>query len=167
MAKLQAVRGVQYPVAAEFVFNFNNFVADSVDLVKKTLGSSIALSTDPLESGLTGPVANTIVFDAIPVPAGAVVTGGELIVETAGLGPTAYTVALGIEGDTASLLAATSLLAAAGTRTALLLTKPLVVNGGKNVRATIVYTVANATAGKFRLRLQYTLDGKINEVSAV
>lgn len=162
MAKLSATRSVQYPVFAELAFNFNNWVTDSVDLVAKTLGATVAGSTDPLAAGLTGPVANTITFDLIPLPAGAVITGGELIVETAYLGPTAATITLGIAGTLTGLLASTSLLAVA--RTPLLLTSPLTCNAGQNLRATIAYTVANATVGKARVRIQYTLDGKANEV---
>lgn len=160
--KRLASRTAQYPLFAEFAVNFNEFVVDSVDGTKKTLGSTVAASTDPLEPGLTGPVANTITFDVIPLPVGAVVTGGELIVETAGVGPTAYTVQLGIAGNLAAFLAATSILAVG--RTALLLATPLVSNvAGNNLRATIAYTVANATAGRFRLRVQYTIDGRSNE----
>lgn len=165
MPRLQASRGAQYPVVAEFNWTFNNWVVDSVTGVKETFGSTVANSTDPSEPGLTGPAAGTIIFDAIPLPIGAVVTGGELIVETAGAGPTAFTASVGIAGNTTGLLGATSLLAAG--RTALLLTSPLICNSGQNVRLTVAYTVANATAGRFRLRIQYTLDGKVNEVSAI
>lgn len=163
MKKL-ASRSAQYPLMQEFVWNFNDWVIDSADGTKKTLGSTVALSADPSESALTGPVANTITFDCIPLPPGAVLVGGELIVETAGVGPTVYTVSLGIAGSLVSVLAATSLLAAASTRTALLLTSALIGNTGSNLRATIAYTVANASAGKFRLRVQYTIDGRSSEV---
>lgn len=162
MAKKLASRTAQYPLFADFAFNFNDWVVDSVDGTKKTFGSTVALSADPTEASLTGPVANTISFDAIPLPPGAVITGGELIVETAGVGPTAYTVSLGIDGSLVSVLAATSVLATG--RTALLLTSPLVSNAGANLRATVAYTVANATAGKFRLRVQYTVDGRTSEI---
>ena len=53
-----------------------------------------------------------------------------------------------------------------GTRVALTLTAPLLANGGQNLRATIAYTVANATAGKARLRVQYTIDGRGQEIQA-
>jgi hypothetical protein len=149
---------------SDFNFAFNNWVIDSVDGVKKTFGSTVANSTDPLESGLTGPVANTITFDALPMPVGAVIVGGELIVETAGVGPTAFTVSLGIAGTLTALLNAQSVLAAG--RTALALTSPLLANNGQNLRATVNYTVANATAGRFRLRVMYTIDGRANEVQA-
>lgn len=162
MSRKQASRTAQKVLVSEFNFNFNDWVIDSADGAKKTFGSTVALSADPTESGLTGPVANTITFDGINMPPGAVVVGGELIVETAGVGPTAYTVSLGIAGSLTSLLAATDLKTAA--RTALLLTSPLVSGSGQNLRATVAYTVANATAGKFRLRVQYTIDGRAEEV---
>ena len=167
MKKL-ASRTAQTPLIAEFTFAFNDWVVDSVDLTKKTLGSTVALSTDPAEAGLLGPVANTIVFDCIPLPVGAVVSGGELIIETAYTGSTAATITLGIAGATTSLLGSTSIMAAANTRTALLLTSALQSNAsGNNVRATIAYTVANATAGKVRVRLEYTIDGRVSEVQVV
>lgn len=159
-----ASRTAQTPLVAEFNFNWNDWVIDSVDLTKKTLGSTVALSTDPNETGLTGPVANTITFDCIPLPPGAVICGGELIIETAYAGSTAATITLGIAGSLTSILGSTSLMATANTRTALLLTTALVSNAGANVRATIAYTVANATAGRARVRLMYTVDGRTSEV---
>lgn len=159
--KLQATRTAQYPLTAEFVFNFNNFVVDSVDGTKKTMGSTPALSTDPTEPGLNGPAANTIVLDAIPMPPGAVIQGGEVIVETAYAGSTAATVSLGIAGSTTALANAVDMKTAG--RTALTLTSPLLASAGQNLRATIAYTVANATAGRARLRVQYTVDNRSNE----
>lgn len=157
-----ASRTAQYGLYADFGPSFNEWVVDSVDGTKKTFGSTVAAATDPNEVALNGPAANTITFDCIPLPPGAVITGGELIVETAFVGPTAATVSLGIAGNTAALLAAASLLATG--RTALALTSPLLSNAGQNLRATVAYTVANATAGKFRLRVQYTVDGRSSEI---
>jgi hypothetical protein len=162
--KLLATRTAQYPLFVEFVANFNNWVVDSVDGASKTLGSTVALSTDPAQAGLTGPAANTIVFDGIKMPPGAVITGGELIVETAYVGPTAATVSFGIAGNTTAYLNAASLLAVG--RTAVTLTSPMLENTGVDARVTLAYTVANATAGKFRIRLQYTVDGRMNENQA-
>ena len=164
MKKL-ASRSAQSPLVQEFSFSWNDWVIDSVDLTKKTLGSTVALSADPAEVGLTGPVANTITFDCIPLPVGAVLVGGELIIEQAYAGSTAATIQLGIAGALTTVLGSTSLMAAANTRTALLLTSALQhVAGGANLRATIAYTVANATAGKARVRLMYTIDGRAQEV---
>lgn len=161
MPRLNATRTAQYPLHQEFVFTHNSWVVDSADGAKKTFGSTVAASTDPTEAALNGPAANTITFDCMPMPAGAVIIGGSLIVETAVTGSTAYTVSLGIAGTLTGLLNAVSALSAA--RTALTLTTPLVANAGQNLRATVAYTVANATAGRIRLRVEYTIDNRAVE----
>jgi hypothetical protein len=161
--KKQASRSSQYVMSSEFVFAFNEWVVDSVDGLKKTLGSTVANSTDPLEPGLTA--ATGAVFDAINMPKGAVINGGELIVETAfaGIGAGA-TLNVGIAGDTAALVAAYDLDAAvANARTPLLLTKALLANNGQNIRITTAGLAATATAGKVRLRVDYTIDDRANE----
>jgi hypothetical protein len=126
-----------------------------------------ALVADPnsVVTGLTGAAANTVVFDAIPLPIGAVVCGGEIIVETAYVGPTAATLSVGIAGSTTALASAVDLKTAA--RTALTLTTPLVGGAGQNLRLTVAYTVANATAGRVRVRVLYTIDGKMHETCIV
>ena len=91
--------------------------------------------------------------------------GGEVIVETQGVGPTAYTVKLGVAGDDACFLAASDLLAAANTRYPLLLTKQLAAHDGKDLRLTMASTVAAATAGKFRIRVMYTIDGRADNLA--
>lgn len=159
MSKLIAARTAQYVTEAEFTFNFSDYVVDKVDSAKKTLGSTTAIA-DPYtqEAGLTGPVANTVVFDAINLPEGAVIIGGELVVDTAGVGPTAYQLKLGDSTSDVRYLAYTSLLSAA--RTALTLTG---LRTTENLRATLNYTVANATAGKATIRVLYVVGGKANE----
>lgn len=166
--KLLASRTAQYPLVAQFIATFNNWVLDSVSLAAVTLGSTPALSTDPAQAGLSGPVANTVTFDCIPLPVGAVVTGGELIVDAAYVGPTAVTISLGIAGATTDLLNAVSLLATGRTALALagLVTEDS-ASSGANLRMTLAYTGANATAGKFRLRVMYTVDGRTNEVQII
>lgn len=146
MAKLTATRGAQYPQVAEFVFNYNDTMVD-VNGVTKTFGSVYG------DAGT---------FEVIPMPVGAVVTGGEVIVETAGVGPTAYTVNVGTSSVATAFASAVDLKTAA--RTALTLSTPLACNDGKNVRIAIASTVANATAGKFRVRVTYTIDNRAQEV---
>jgi hypothetical protein len=147
MALLKATRTAQYPLVAEFVFNYNDTMVD-INGVTKTFGS---VYTD----------AGT--FEVIPMPVGAIIVGGELIVETAGAGPTAYTVSVGNSSSATAYLAATSVLSAG--RTALTgLGYNSVANAGGNVRIAIASTVANATAGKVRVRVAYTLDGRAQEV---
>lgn len=148
MAKISKSRGAQYPLVSEFIANFNDTMAD-VNGVVKTFGSVFG------DAG---------VFEIINIPEGAVLMGGEVIVETAGVGPTVYTAAIGVSGTPAALLAATDLKAAAGTRVALTGLGMTLV-GGKNVILTIASTAANASAGKFRVRVLYTLDGRVMEVS--
>ena len=171
--KKVASRSAQYPLFAEFVINFNEYVIDSVSQVKKTFGSAVAVDgnsnpldpiTGSVEAGLTAGTAVT--FDCIPLPVGAVIVGGEVIVETAfvGIGVGA-TLGLGTAASAAALLSAFDLdAAAAGSRTALLLTAPLVGNAGQNIRLTTAGLTATATAGKARIRVQYTIDGRSSEV---
>ena len=83
MKKL-ATRSAQWPLTAEFVFNYNDWVVDSVDGVKKTFGSTVANSVDPTEAGLTA--ATGLVVDCIKLPRGAYITGAEVLVETAFVG---------------------------------------------------------------------------------
>lgn len=163
--KTLASRMAQTPLAQEFVLSYNGWVVDSVDGVKKTFGSTVPNSVDPNEAGLTAGTA--VVFDCIPMPVGAVITGGELLVEQAfvGIGAGA-TLTLGVAGDTAALLASFDLDAAAvNARQPLLLTKAFCCNAGQNVRLTTAGLTATATAGKLRLRVQYTIDGRANEMA--
>lgn len=165
MAKLNASRTAQYPLLAEFSFSFNDYVTDSVDLVKKTFGSSVALA-DPAGAvaGLTAPAG--LVFDAINLPLGATIVGGDVIVETAFADAgTGATLSLGIAGSTTALVNAMDLDAAAtGSRTALALTAPLLANAGQPLRLTTAgLTAGAATAGKVRVRVMYTIDGRAME----
>jgi len=162
--KTTATRSAQWPLYAEFVWNWNDWVVDSVSGAKVTFGSIVANTADPSEPNLTAGTA--VVFDAINMPRGAVIVGGELIVETAyvGIGAGA-TLNVGIAGNTAALLSAYDIdAAAANARTALLLTSPLLCNAGANIRITLAGMTATATAGKVRLRVMYTIDGRGNEV---
>ena len=166
MAKLNAARTAQYPLVSEFVFNFNDWVTDSVDQVKKTFGSSVALA-DPASAvaGLTAPAG--LVFVEINLPLVETIVGGEVIVETAyaGVGAGA-TLSLGIAGTATALVNAMDLDAATtGSRTALTLTAPLVANAGQTLRLTTAgLTAGGATAGKVRVRVMFTVDGRASEV---
>lgn len=162
--KLIASRTAQWPLVASIALAFNSWVTDSVDLSSKTLGSTVAASTDPTQPGLVGPVANTITFDAIALPVGAVITGGEVIVEAAYAGSTAATLSIGKAGALTLLANAIDLKAAGRTALTLSDVSQLGFQDGSNVRLTLTYTVANATAGKVRVRLTYTVDGRANEV---
>lgn len=149
MAVLKATRSAQYPLVMEFVFNYNDTALDSVTGASKTWGSTFG---------------DNITFDAVPMPPGAVITGGEVIVETAWTLSTAATISVGIAGSLTTLANAVDLKTVA--RTALTLTSPLLCNAGQNIRLTQSVTVANAGAGKARIRVMYTIDGRGNEVQA-
>lgn len=150
MALKKITRAAQWPLVAEFTASFSDTAKDAVTGAVKGFGTT---------------AAENLILDAIALPQGAVVCGGEVIVETQGAGPTVYTVKLGVAGDDACFLAASDLLAAANTRYPLLLTKQLAANDGKDLRLTMASTVAAATAGKFRIRVMYTIDGRADNLA--
>ena len=141
MPKLIATRGQQYPLVAEFTFNFNDTMVDINGALKdfKTVGSTVV--------------------DAINLPTGAIVTGGEVVTETAVGGATAYNVSVGDSGSATRYLGATDRVAAGRT--------PLVPTGyvgnGEQIRVTVAPTVAAATAGKVTVRVQYIVRNRVNE----
>lgn len=150
MALLYAARGAQYVMSSEFIFNFNDTMKD-INGVTKTFGSNFN------DAGT---------FDIINLPPGSQIVGGDIVVEAAGVGPTAYTINLGTSGGAAIYLSAFDLKSAANTRTALLLTTltgATSSNTGLNVRMAVSSTVANATAGKYRITVLWKMDGRVNE----
>ena len=144
MALLKAARTAQYPLMAEFTFNFDDTAVDSVAGTTKTFGSTFG---------------QNLVLDAIPLPPNATVVGGEIIVETAGVGPTAYTLSVGDSASATRYASAVDLKTAA--RTALTLTG--FRGAGENIRLTMNVTVANASAGKATVRVLYTVQNRANE----
>lgn len=140
MAKLNAARGAQYPLMAEFTFNFN-------DTIKATDGVVKALNA-------------ALVADLIELPQGAVVVGGEVVVETADSASTTYTLSLGDSASATRYASAVSLKSAA--RTALTLTG---FRATEPIRATVAVTGSAPTAGKVTVRVLFVIAGRINEVS--
>lgn len=145
MAALKVTRTAQWPLAAEFTFNFDDTVTD-INGVSKTCG---AVYTD------------APVFTGINLPEGAVVISGEAVVETQGVGPTAYTLSVGDSSSATRYLSAFDLKGAVGARTAMTLTG---FRSTENLRFTIASTGANASAGKATVRVMYTLPNKANEM---
>lgn len=162
--KKQATRSAQWPLTAEFVFNYNDWVVDSADGVKKTFGSTVANSADPLEPGLTA--ATGLTFDCIKLPRGAYITGAEVLVETAFVGiGAAATLSLGIAGSTTAIVNAADLDAAtAGSKLTVAAFNPVLANSGQDIRLTTAGLTATATAGKVRVRISYTMDDRATEV---
>jgi hypothetical protein len=143
MSVLLKQRGAQYPLTTEFVFNFSD-----------TMVNTAGVSGD--FKSVAAPA-----FDVIGLPANSIITGGDIVVETAYAGPTVATVSVGDSASAARYLAATTLLSAGRTA--------LVPTGFNNVdalpvRITFSITVAAATAGKAVVRVTYITRDKTNEV---
>lgn len=146
MAKLTQSRAAQTPLVQEYVFSFGDTVVDTAGADKdfKTFGGNP-------------------VFPMFRLPVGAVISGGDIIVETAYAGTTVATISIGDSGSATKYASAVNMMAAANTRTALALTAA--ISGGLDVIGTLALTVANATAGKVRVRIEYTIEGRSNEVA--
>lgn len=145
MAKITKTRSAQYPLVQEYVFNFDDQTVDINGVTKdfKTFGGNP-------------------VFDMFTVPFGAQVMGGDIVVEQAYAGPTAATLSVGDSGSATRYANAVDLKTVARTA----LTLPAAMAGGLDVRGTMNLTVADATAGKVRVRFMYTLEGRANEVQS-
>ena len=139
MAKLNAARGAQYPLTATFTLAAG-------DTVTNVSGATVRGDANGS-------------YDAILLPAGAVVQSGELVVETAFNDTTTLTAAIGDSASGNRYLAATSLKAAA--RTALVPTG--YTSLGDNIRVTIATATGDSVAGKVTLRVTYVINGRQNE----
>lgn len=148
MALIKPTRGAQYVVCSEYAFNFNDTVVD-INGVTKDYGSAT--------------IASAPVADIINMPRGAEVVGGHIAVVTQGVGPTAYTVSLGVSGAATAYHSAADLLSATGAKIALTNSAPLASVGGLNVRLTMVDSVAVATAGSWIISVLWKMQGRQNE----
>ena len=164
MTKKLATRTVQFPLLAECVLSNTDWVSDSVTLQKVTLGGTVALAEPTTVAGLISGKNTTITFDVVPLPPGAVLISGEVLVETPFVGSTA-TLSLGIAGALTAFVSAADITTTARVAftvtTNVELTSNIVV--ANNVRATIALGNADFTAGKVRVRVMYTIDNKMHE----
>ena len=144
MSVLKAARTTQNVVTSEFTFNFDDTMIDKDGVSKdfKTVGTSF-------------------VGDVINLPPSSIVTGGEVVTETAVTGSTAYNVSIGDSGSATRYLGATDRVTAG--RTALVPTGFVNVDG-LNLRLTVAPTAAAATAGVVTVRVSYMVRGKANDV---
>lgn len=141
MAKLITSRGAQWALSAEFTFNFD-------DTMEDINGAEVDFAS-----------VATKVVEAINLPTGAVVVGGEVVTETAVAGSTAYNVSVGDSGSATRYLGVTNRVTAG--RTALVPTG--YVGNGENIRVTVTPTVEAATAGKVTVRVGYVIRNRVNE----
>lgn len=160
MSALRQARGAQYPLMAEFTFDVSTAVADTMPTVVGNVIGGAAPAYNAAGVSI-GAVASQI-FEVIGLPPGAVVVGGDVVAESAVVGPTVSQISVGDSGNATRYLGATSLLAAG--RTALV---PTGYRGvGENIRITVNNTVAVATAGKVTVRVLYTVQGRTQEMQA-
>lgn len=144
MAKLIATRTAQWPLVAEFTFNFD-------DTMVTTTGTTVDF----------GKVSLAGVVDIIPLPPGATVIGGEVVVTTA-FDTAGFDIKVGDSTDDDRYLTSTDVKAAG--RTALVPTG--YVGTGQNIRLTFASDDV-CTAGKATVRVMYTVAERSNEVSIV
>jgi hypothetical protein len=150
MSLLTKTRTAQWPLVAEFTFNFND------TMIPVSGGTAIA-GTTAVDFGATNIAAT--VFDLINLPPNAVIVGGDWVTETA-FDTATYTIVIG-DSTTADRYLASADKKGLG-RTALTLTG-YVSDGG-----TVRLGVTNAdvcTTGKATLRIMYTIRNRANEVN--
>lgn len=142
MPKLFASRSAQYVKYSEFTF-----------LISDTM-----VMTDGVEKAFSvlAPVA-----DVINLPDGAVIVSGALVVETVSnvSGANTATLAVGDSASPSRYLAATTLKTAGRTVLGLTGYRGL----GENIRITIANSAADATAGRFTLRVGFVMPSQANE----
>lgn len=141
---LKSIRTAQYPLVAEFVFNYNDTMVDVVGV--------------PQDYGASA-IRTNAVFETIPLPGNAIVVGGDITVDVPYVGPTTATIGVGDMNALNRYATAVDMKTAA--RTALTLTGYR--GSGENLRFTINTTVAVATAGKVSVRAAYIVTGRANE----
>ena len=150
MATLNKTRAAQWPLVAEFTFNFN-------DRMVPLSGGTAISGTSAVDFGETNIVATS--FGVINLPPNAVVIGGDYVVETA-FDAATYAVIVGDATSTNRYLTTADRKALG--RTALVPTG-YVSDGG-----TITIGITNAdvcTTGKATLRVMYTIRDRANEVN--
>lgn len=144
MSLLKSARQAQYPQFADFRFTMADTMVD-------------------VNGAITGFKAANGVFEPIPLPAGAIVVGGDVTVETASDETGTATIAVGDSASATRYLAATSIKAAG--RTALGLTGYRGL--GENLRITLANANGNAVNGVVSIRLEYIIQNRMHETVIV
>lgn len=142
MTTLKKNRTVQYPLVAEFVFNITDSMLQTDGVTTKQFNAA------------------SVAVGAMGLPQNAVVTEGDVTVETASDETGTATIEVGDSASAARYLAPTSIKAAGRT--------PLVPTGYRGNGEDIVLTLANqngnAANGKVSVRVQYIVSGRAQEV---
>lgn len=141
MATLTKAASAQYPLTASFNFT----VADAM------LNTSGALTNFK--------ATGSPVFEIIPLPYGAMVVGGELVVITADDDSGTSTVTVGDSGSANRYLGATTLKSAA--RTALVPTG--FVNTTTGIRITVANQNGDAANGSFQINVSFIIGSRATE----
>lgn len=140
MAKLIPTRTAQWPQLASFTFSMADAMTD-------------------VNGVLTGFKNANGVFEPIPLPVGAIVIGGEVVVDVASDDTGIATIAVGDSAAPNRYLAATNIKAAART--------PLAPTGfrgqGENLRITLANAGGNAAVGTVTVRALYIINGRAQE----
>jgi hypothetical protein len=140
MSKLNASRGAQYVLSADFTFNFDDTMV-ATDGSTQDFGVSNTAST---------------AWDIINLPEGAVVVGGAIVTETAF--SDAFTVTLGDSATPARYLSSTAI-----TSAGLKAITPTGYRGkGENLRLTATASAAE-TSGKATVRVDFIIPDRVNE----
>jgi hypothetical protein len=110
-----------------------------------------------------GPALGTHTHTSVfTLPAGARVVGGEVVVDTAGVGPSTSTIDIGDVDTDRYTASAIDLKTAA--RTALTLTGYRYAETDGIDFEIVNTTTGPLTAGVFYVRIEYVVDGRVNEV---
>lgn len=140
MALLKPARQAQYSQVADIKFTMADSMVD-------TAGAT------------TNFKAVAGVFEPIPLPNGATIIAGEMVVEVASDDTGTATISVGDSINATRYLAATSIKTVG--RTALALTGYR--GTGENLRVTLANASGNATAGTVTLRADYVIDKRMHE----
>jgi len=141
MSTLKAARSAQNPQTASFKFTMADNMVD-------------------VNGATTNFKAAAGVFEPIPLPIGAIMTGGDVTVEVASDDTGTATISIGDSVSATRYASAVNLKAAA--RTGLTLTG--YKGTGEDLRITLANANGNATVGTVTIRAEYIIDGRASEV---
>src|SRR5688572_1623087 len=150
MSALKATHTAQKPLVAEFSWNFDDTMVD-------TLGVSYSLGTDTASDI----IANAKIFEVIKLPVNSVILSGAVVVTTT-FDTAGYDVIVGDSGSANRYLASTDVKTAGITP---LVPRGYVNSGGLPLRVSMA-TDDVCTAGSATIRIEYVFAGRADEVTA-